>query len=325
MRSLAKGSYVVQGINIYILCDYDLQFLLSSYFNSLYRGKKRLDISPLELELIIVDKPPSLPVGSVPVVKSPSIVSYRNGYKIYFASKYGSIISLDPAARMAKAFLQEELLKDGMELFSFICAPIVETLKYHGLYPLHSAALYGNGRGYLISGNSGCGKTTISLSLVSQGFKYVSDDFLLYHEEDEEIFVHSLYRSFNVDNNLTDFFPEVATGVKQHMSKDYKAYIEISQVFHGSFVPFTKPDVIILPRITPVTKSWISPLNRKETYSRLLKQITLAAENEIAKKQLATLEKLVKQTIGFELFSGRDVFENREELSYLLTQVNRLG
>jgi hypothetical protein len=319
---LTKGSYLVQGINIHILCQSNLQFLLSNYFNSLYRGKKRLEIKPLEFELDIVDEPPALPAQSTPVIKLPSITSYRNGEKIYFRSKNGSIISLDPTTRNVRGFLKEEALKDSMELFSLVCAPFVESLKYHGLYSLHSAALYGDEKGYLICGNSGCGKTTIALSLVSQGFKYVSDDFLILEELNGEIIVNSLFRSFNLDQKVAERFPEVALGEALEFSEGNKVSVDVSQIFLGSFVPCTMPDVIIFPRITPNRKSQIHPLNKKDVYARLLKQIILAVDNEVSKKQLGTLEKLVKQTIGFELLSGRDIYEEPRKLVDLLKHIN---
>jgi hypothetical protein len=277
----------------------------------------------MEFELDIVDEPPSLPAESTPVIKLPSITSYRNGEKIYFRSKDGSMISLNPATRNVRGFLKEEALKDSMELFSLVCAPFVETLKYHGLYSLHSAALYGDGRGYLISGNSGCGKTTTALSLVSRGFKYVSDDFLLFEEQNGEIIVNSLYRSFNLDQKVAERFPEVALGETLEIPEGFKISVDISQFFLDSFVPCIRPDVIIFPRITSNKKSQIYPLNKKDVYARLLKQIILPVDNEVSKKQLTALEKLVKQTTGFELLSGRDIYEEPRELTDLLRNINR--
>ncbi len=318
---MTKSSYVVQGVSIHLFSENHLHPLISNFFNSLYRGKKRFEIKPLEFELYMVEEPPLLPANSIRAIKFPSLTFYSSGKEIYFTSKDGSIVCLNTITRIAKGFLKREILEDSVELSSLVGSPVVETLKYHGIYSIHSAALYGNGMGCLVSGSSGCGKTSTSLSLVTQGFKYVSDDFLVFEELNEEIFVHPFYKSFNLDRDLAERFPEVVGGKNLPIPEGTKVSVDISQIFPDSFIPHLRPDVIIFPKITSNGKSGLNPLSLIEVYSRLLKQTVLAVDKEVARNQLKALEKLVKQTLGFELLSGRDIYEDPKKLASLIRRL----
>lgn len=59
---------------------------------------------------------------------------------------------------------------------SFVHFGVTELLKRRGLYTFHATALEKNGRGVLIPGFSGRGKTTSFLSLLRGGYRYLSDD-----------------------------------------------------------------------------------------------------------------------------------------------------
>lgn len=319
---MKKSSYIVQGVGINVLCENQLDSLISSCFSSLYSGEKLSEIEPLEFELYIVLDPPSVPAESVQVFKTPFVTSYSDDKGIYFVSEDGSIICLNPSTRNAKGFIRKEALDDPIRLFSLIGVSIVEILKYHNLYFLHSAALYRNGIGYLISGDGGCGKTTTSLSLVREGFRYVSDDSLFIRELNGKIIVCPLYTSFYIDLDLAERFADIFRGNGLHITDGAKVSVDISQTFSGSFIPYIRPDVIIFPRINTNGESQLYPISRMEVYTRLLKQTVLSADSIVSRNQITALEKLVKQTVGFEFLSGRDIYENPKKVISLIYQIS---
>jgi len=53
---------------------------------------------------------------------------------------------------------------------------LVETMKRFGRFPLHAAGLARQGKGVLVPGASGSGKSTTSVALVRAGFDFLSDD-----------------------------------------------------------------------------------------------------------------------------------------------------
>lgn len=319
---MMKSSHLVQGVRVDVLCENLLEPFISSCFNSLYRGEERFDIKPLEFELYVVEKPPSVPAGSIQMSKTPFVTSFSDNKEIYITSEDGSIICLSSNKRGAKGFVRKETLNDPIRLSSLVGMSVVEILKYHNLYFLHSAALYSDGTGYLISGDGGCGKTTISLSLVRGGFKYVSDDSLFIKELNGEIVVYPLYTRFHIDSDLAERFPDMVRGKNLRIPDGIKVSVDISQTFPGSFIPYMRPDVIIFPKTYSQGESQLHPISRIEVYRRLLKQTVLGADKVVSRNQIRALEKLVKQTVGFELLSGRDVYEAPEKIIGIISRIN---
>jgi len=59
--------------------------------------------------------------------------------------------------------------------------PIFYKLERKGIYLMHASAVERDGRGVVFSGLNGSGKSTLSIYLVlNHGFKYISDNFLLF-------------------------------------------------------------------------------------------------------------------------------------------------
>ncbi len=322
MSPLKQSLYVVQGIEISLSVDDCLSFLVSDYFQPLYQGEYAQDLIPVRFELRLVKHPPRIPANSVKAINSPVVTVYSNGGKIYLASKNGSIMCIDPIDRKANGFIKDEIIKNTGELFSLLGTSIVEILKYYGLYFLHAAAVCINRVAYLFSGDGGCGKTTIALSLIREGFQYVSDDSLFLSDCNGEITISPLYRHFHIDEDLSKHFPEMSSGKRFKIPKESKVPVDVSKFYPGSFIPILRPDVIIFPKIISEGKSILNPLSQTESYKRLLKQTALAAEKDISRDQLRILEKLIKQTVEFELLSGRDIYENPKRLVSLLSKVN---
>ena len=146
--------------------------------------------------------------------------------------------------------------------------------------------------------------------MVANGFKYVSDDTLLIEKLEDGVAVYPLYKSFNIDQDIARRFPQLFKNGNKSFAKEGKMPIDISKIIPDSHIQSAKPDVIVFPRIISGTKSKIRPIGHLEVFKRLLSQIILAIDKNVAKKQLNTLEWLVKQTRGFELLTGKDLYEN---------------
>jgi hypothetical protein len=97
--------------------------------------------------------------------------------------------------------------------------------------------------------------------------------------------------------------------------------VNMAELYSDAFVPSLTPERIIFPRISPSWKSSFFPVNQMEVYRRLLKQTILAVDTEISRHQLQALEKLIKQVQGFELITGKDMYEDPKILPILLNQI----
>ena len=311
MHSSIQNTYAVQGKKIHLYGDLQLIAHVSDYLFLLYQGNVPRDAKPFPFELSVAEEAPDMPSDAFRVLKGPYISHFTSGDKIFFVSNDGtSLISLDPVKGEAKGFIHREISQDADTLYSLVGSLLIEIFKYEGLYFIHGACVYGNGKAYLFTGDSGGGKTTAAFSLVRQGFQYVSDDSLFCSERRGHIAVSPLYTHFHADENLGNRFPEISGGKKLRNFQEgvRKVRVNMSELYPDSFVPSLSPDYIISPRILPVGKSSLSPLNQMEVYTRLLKQTVLAVDTHILRNQLKSLEKLVKQAGGFQLIMGQDMY-----------------
>jgi len=318
---LISDSFTIEGLEVKLRCETSIYPTISAYLDSLCKGPHCSEKVPLNVEVGVADKPPKLPPDAIKTINRPSIATYLNGKEIYFASADGSLSYLDPINRKSKIFLTEKIINDTATLFSLLGGTIVEALKYDGLFFLHAAALSNNKVKLLISGDGGCGKTTTTLCLVREGFKYLSDDSIFVEEQDGEIQVSPFYSHFHIDKNLAERFPEFTKKYRHSLPEGIKIAINASETYPEAFIPCLKPNVIIFPKIRPVEKSTLRKIEKIEVLNRLLTQIVLASDNEISKIQIELLRKLVNQTIGYELISGKDVYENPSKLVVTLKKL----
>jgi len=316
------GTFFIQGLPVNLYCERGLFSTLSTYFNSLCQEDLCPGTEAIDLALEKSHTPFPLPDDAVREIKGPTVTYYSRGDTLYFRSRSGSLISLDPVHREAKGFITDDILNTPLEFFSFVSEPLVEMLKYSGLYSLHGAALRGRDMSVLVTGESGSGKTSTSLSLVENGFKYVSDDTLFIQKTNESVNVYPLYKSFNINQDIARRFPQLFNHKKTPVPKGIKIPIDISKIIPDSHLSCLKPEVIIFPRIISSTQSSIRPIGSMEAYRRLLSQIILALDKNVAKKQLHVLELLVKQTRGFEMLSAKDLYENPGSILNMIDQLD---
>lgn len=315
------GSFLVQGLTVNLHCREELFDCFEPYFSSLCRGNQRSGTHTLDLELRICDTPSPLPSDAVKEIQGPQITYYSRGNIIYFATRDGSLISLDPDRREAKGFLTHDMMNNPLDCFLFASEPLAEMQKYRGMYCLHAAALHGNDISIVLSGLSGSGKTTTSLSLVANGFKYISDDTLLIEKSGGGVTVYPLYKSFNISRDIARRFPNLFKNGNKLFSEKGKVPIDISKIVPGSHIQSVKPDVIVFPKIVSAIESKIQPIGHLEVYRRLLSQTILAIDKSVAGMQLHTLELLVKQTKGYELLSGKDLYEDPNSIVDLIDEL----
>jgi hypothetical protein len=171
------NTFQIQGTEFSVGGDPFLTGRASEYFRLLYQGGPSRNKKTLTLE-VLAEEPPRLPPNAVKAIQGPYACCYAWEGIVLFMSRSGtSMILFDPGRGEARGFLDGELCENVAEFFSLLGFTITETLKYQGLYFLHSACVCGNGRSYLFSGSSGAGKTTAAFNLVRQGFQFVADEW----------------------------------------------------------------------------------------------------------------------------------------------------
>jgi hypothetical protein len=93
---------------------------------------------------------------------------------------------------------------------SFFHYALTELLKRRDLFTVHATALEYQGRGVLIPGYSGQGKTTTFLSLLRSGFRYLSDDYPLLRDRGTNMELLAFPMKIDVTDRSVEFFPGAA-------------------------------------------------------------------------------------------------------------------
>ena len=85
------------------------------------------------------------------------------------------------------------LLQDQRDILAkdpkcwFFSLPLIELLKWKGLYLIHAVVLEKHGVGLMLTGPPGRGKTTAGLALTRAGYQFLSDDMPFLREVDDGV------------------------------------------------------------------------------------------------------------------------------------------
>lgn len=94
------------------------------------------------------------------------------------ATDSSNFVAISPRERAALVVVSEDMLRSAYhtryELIEF--AVFTLAARVQGLIPLHGACVGHGGRGLLLMGQSGAGKSTAALHCLLQGFDFVSED-----------------------------------------------------------------------------------------------------------------------------------------------------
>lgn len=193
-------------------------------------------------------------------------------------------------------------------------------LPYQNLYHLHAAGLVRGETGYLFIGESGSGKSSLSLSLVRQGWRYLSDDVLLFRPSMNGVEALSFRKRFFLDPALSRHYHEISAHLEEtSYGGDTKQLFDVESVYPDQFSPNCFPRVLIFTRIVPHAESALVPIDRASVLVRLMQQsATLFFNRQVVKAHAEALKRLLYQTTHYQLFAGVDLREDPAKISEIL-------
>lgn len=120
-----------------------------------------------------------------------------------------------------------------------------------GIQLVHAALVSSRGRGVILPGRGGAGKSTSALACLLAGFEYLGDDYIgLEPNADGSFAGHSLYDSTWLDpEHLLRFpslVPHAITGV---ISWERKRLVHLSSLFRGRLARCAPIRLLALPRV----------------------------------------------------------------------------
>ena len=203
---------------------------------------------------------------------------------------------------------------------------------------LHANALYpATGEpstGVLLVGDCGSGKTSLTLSLLSAGWRYVTDDTVLLQRSEPVdtassrkvnlIQAHAVRRGFACTDTTLVQWPWLAALARDGVAlNQHKKLVDPDPLYPGRFAPVCAPRLLCFPRIRPIDQSQVRPLTRTQSFQALLEQPRngLITEPAFTPTLLTLFQAVVEQCAGYELEQGRDVFREPARVSTLLAEL----
>jgi hypothetical protein len=151
-----------------------LMRLVDQAFAKLPRHRLRASVAPLRMRLLL--RRPG--THATAAIGTPPLNTFAGSGFLCGAIDAANFAVIAPAQASALVVVSADMLRHAYEvryeLIEF--AVYVLAARVQGLVPLHAAAVSHRGRGLLLMGDSGAGKSTVALHCLLQGMQILSED-----------------------------------------------------------------------------------------------------------------------------------------------------
>ncbi len=179
-------------------------------------------------------------------------------------------------------------------------------MRLRGLYHLHAGGVVLDGRGILIVGDGGMGKSSTTLALVAAGADCLSDDVLFVAATDQTCF--GLPAPLRLSPEIHSIYPSLASGPISR-AEDGKIWVDFRGLLPGKFTAAAPaPHIILLPRISAEEPTHVVPTEKAEALGRMLVSSAWVTSERLPLRdaQMNALARLVDQATCYELVLGPD-------------------
>lgn len=197
--------------------------------------------------------------------------------------------------------------------------PLRHILKYHNIFLIHTAVLAKRDKGILICGPAKSGKSTLSLKLIENGFKFVSDEFVAFDQKR----LFPLFLKIGLEKSSLKIFPQLQRYIQKSKASYEKVSFDMQNIYPHCLIKSCSPKIIIFPAPKKKLKKFIMRALNKECAFSLLcmdKDNSLPFEQDltIRQKQIQSLAILAEKTKAYVLSYGLD------EINRAIKIINRL-
>ncbi|RJQ16252.1 MAG: hypothetical protein C4560_09970 [Nitrospiraceae bacterium] len=259
-----------------------------------------------------------VPDAALEFAASPCLNIFRDR-DFYYLKREDSVSQLDLSRSIGTVRTGASFWgKTAKSRQEFLMLSLLWLLHRHGLYALHANGLVKDNSGILLVGSSGSGKSTSSLSLIRQGWNYLSDDVVLLKESPDGIESIAFQKGISFGPNLAGHYPELDRYGKPSMNGQ-KKFLDIKSVYPDGFVYSSFPKVLIFPEVTQHKNSVLSPVAGAEALIMLIKNSGgIMVDKKTTGKQIEVLKQLISQVNSYRLFLGHDLHERPDRISGIL-------
>jgi hypothetical protein len=185
---------------------------------------------------------------------------------------------------------------------------------------VHGGAIADEGRGALLVGKSGSGKSTTTLAALADGFDYAGDDYVVAGATPEP-WVHALYAVGKLEESHAERLPTLTAAVDSvEWTPGEKKVLFVDEAFPGR-VPRDgfRLSAIVVPHIGDTLQSSHRPASRIAALGALAPSTLFELPGQ-ARVSLARMTRLVSRVPVYQLECGRDVSTIPDALRRLLAE-----
>lgn len=328
---MTTHSYLVHGLQLDISAEDSVLAALQARLGRFPAGTDAR-LPQLRFEFCQTSNP-GHPSVARPIGASRSVLDLELGEVTYYdkteqfymdCGEPGRALGDLKAGRVRVSYLESN--SDSDWFLSHVCftMPLAELLKRHGLYMVHAAGLAVGGKGLLIAGQSGAGKTTLTLSLVRAEFDFLADDtvFLTAAHGGNGLRVLAFPDEIDVTAHTASFFPEIQKLIGKSASAACpKQPVCATRVYGVTPCWECAPAVLLFPQTSESPISVVTPMPKSEALLQLICNVVRTGPRS-SQAHLDALAALVRSCRCYHLQTGRD-FDTLPKL--LRTLLKRAG
>lgn len=187
---------------------------------------------------------------------------------------------------------------------------------------IHAGLVSKNGRGVLLTGPAGSGKSTSAITSACAGFNFLSDDLIgLQATSGKEFIGHSLYNSTFIDPEHLRRFPLLAPhAIKGRYAFEKKHLILLSEIRSLRFEHACRICAVVLPRVVNSRASTFHRASKGEALLALAPSSLLVGERSFGIEGFNRMSDLVESVPCYRLELGKDLEEIANTIEELLAE-----
>jgi len=171
---------------------------------------------------------------------------------------------------------------------------------------VHAGAVGDGGRGVLLAGSGGTGKSTVAVTCLDAGMDYVADDYLLLSGSPGMPRVHALYGTAKLDERSLQAFPMLVPAAMPPSREGEKWVLDLHALRPSRLAGELDIAAVVLPRLTGGERPSLERVSAATALLALAPSTIFQAPDGGA-EALALIADVLRVTPAYELRVGEDL------------------
>jgi hypothetical protein len=178
-------------------------------------------------------------------------------------------------------------------------------MELNGRQLVHAAAVGHGGRGVLMPGRSGAGKSSTALACLQAGMEFITDDYLAV-ALDPEPRMYRLYSTAKLDPRSLPLYPQLQTRCRTVSRPGLDKVVLFLEDGYGEQMRESLPlDLVLRPHISGLPETTLRPAEAPEI-ERALASVTLVQLPHAGPRTVEVLDRVSRQIPGAAIHLGTD-------------------